>query len=83
MEQPVRPEVPALPFFESGNVYTGSIHQNYRFRIVKEADALSGAFWTEDVCYECAKAVQTEQFLLSEEGLCACVEWIAEHNPNQ
>lgn len=81
MEQIQKPDVPALPFFESGNVYTGSIRQSYRFRIAKEENGLTVAFWTQDVCYECAKDVQTAQFPLSKEGLSACVDWIAEHQP--
>ena len=81
MDQKQKPQVPALPFFESGNVYTGSICQSYRFRIEKEADALTASFWTQDVCYECAENVQTAQFPISEDGLRSCVDWIAEHQP--
>lgn len=81
MDQIQKPDVPALPFFESGNVYTGSICQSYRFRIAKEENGLTGSFWTQDVCYECAKDVQSEQFPLSEEGLKSCVDWIAAHQP--
>ena len=55
MDQKQKPQVPALPFFESGNIYTGSICQSYRFRIAKEEIALTGSFWTQDVCYECAE----------------------------
>ncbi len=81
MDQIQKPDVPALPFFESGNVYTGSIRQSYRFRIAKEENGLTGSFWTQDVCYECAKDMQAEQFPLSEEGLKSCVDWIAALQP--
>ena len=81
MDQKQKPQVPALPFFESGNVYTGSICQSYRFRIAKEENGLTGSFWTQDVCYGCAKDVQSEHFPLSEEGLKSCVDWIAAHQP--
>ncbi len=81
MDQIQKPDVPALPFFESGNVYTGSICQSYRFRIEKEADAFTASFWTQDVCCECAENVQTAQFPISEDGLKSCVDWIAEHQP--
>lgn len=76
-----RPDVPALPFFESGNVYTGSFRQSFRFRIAKAEDALTGSYWNEDLCYEKAEHVVSETFPLTEAGRAACIDWIAEHQP--
>lgn len=76
-----KPDVPALPFFESGNVYTGSFRQSFRFRIAKAENALAVSCWNQDVCFEKAESPETEHFPLTQDGLSACMDWIVARQP--
>lgn len=75
-EAKVNLDIPALPYFSFGNVYTGSCGGAFRYRIKKEGDGLLASVWYADVCCELAEDRTEKTFPETDEGLRACVLWI-------
>ncbi len=75
-------DVPALSYFEQGNVFTGSCRKDFRYRIAKQEDSLSAWIWYADVCFEKAGDSEELTFPLTSEGLSECAEKIAGYAQN-
>ncbi len=72
--------IPALSYFESGNPFTGSLRNTFRFRLAKQESTLQAAVWYTDLCYEKAKNREEQAFELSAEGMSDCIAWIESKN---
>lgn len=73
-----RLDIPALSYFSFGNAYTGSCGGKFRYRIVKQEQALFASVWHTDICCALAEDKTVQEFPESVEGLQACVEWLTQ-----
>jgi hypothetical protein len=60
----------------TGNTYTGSQGENFRYRLAAEDDKLKASVWYEDLCYEKCHIDAEELFELTNEDLVHAIEWI-------
>ena len=68
-------------YFTQGNFFTGTIGDEFRYRIVpdKQNNVLN-VYTYSDTCFEKAENKVSESFEFSEEGLDAAAKWIASKN---
>lgn len=71
-------EIPPLSYFESGNPFTGSKNQSFRFRVAKQEDELQAFIWRQDICFELAENKEENHFPLTADGLSSCRAWLNE-----
>ncbi len=71
-------EIPPLSYFESGNPFTGSHGQVFRFHTAKDGDELSAFVWNEDICFELAENKEEKRFAMGEEGRVQMKAWLEE-----
>lgn len=68
--------LPEISYFEQKNAFTGSLKDDFRFRVWREEDMLSAAVWHEDICFELAENKEEQSFPLTNDGLNNVADWI-------
>lgn len=71
-------EIPPLSYFESGNPFTGSHGQTFRFSVANKENQFVASVWYEDICFDLAKDREEETFPLTEEGRASVKTWLLE-----
>ena len=69
-------DLPEISYFEQKNAFTGSLKEDFRFRVCREEDMLSAAVWHEDICFELADNKEGQSFPLTNDGLKSAAAWI-------
>ncbi len=72
-------DIPEIAFFENKNVFTGSVGNNFRYRLANSDGKLQASVWYEDICFELSQDPINEFFDLNNSDLANAIEWIFQH----
>lgn len=68
-------DIPAIYYFESGNIFTGS-KKTLNFKIIPDKENLVIQIWHGFICSELAEIEETQTFEMSETGHQAMLNWL-------
>ncbi len=69
--------VPRLLYFESGNIYSGSVGK-FNFKIFPSGETMKAKVWYGMICITLAQITAEEEFPVTEEGRSAMIQWLEE-----
>ena len=76
-------DMPNLDYFQFKNIYSGSIHQEFQYKIFPMENTLKAAVWIGPFCYEKSELLAEQEFPLDQYGFVACLDWIDQQYENQ
>lgn len=68
-------DIPAIYYFEAGNIFTGS-KETLNFKIIPDKENLTIQIWHGFICSDLAEIEDTKTFLLSESGHHEMLDWL-------